>query len=444
MPSTRRVQWMAAISAGALTAAMAVPAGAEEATEGDVGVDPVAVETSGAAQRATVDDEIDLDFDSLKVLGVYPILDDGTIGADADPEHLEVFERFAEVIPADLRPEVTHFVAIDQEASDGVDGVMEHPVDEGGVPIEGQYYIALDTTGASEGATLDRTIVHEFGHLITQRPGQVIQPTAEEWEAGDSAACPIFADPECPTEDSYLADYYAAFAGEPDAKFDADVYATDYATTNPLEDVAEVFAEWVLNDAEPPVVNDAGEWREVELGSVLDMKLDFFERYPELVEARVRIRDGIKKATPNLDVGWPLAMIPRELALDCRTGTGASEVDAWKVAICPWNDGEAEATYVFFRTRSDLVDWWQNERADVPRKDDLLSRCKSGEPATGVWSYGDEPRAGRMVCDLVGTTGQAKLAWTHDDLLVGVRVVHEATNLKRLVNRWDDGDFDVS
>ena len=47
--------------------------------------------------------------------------------------------------------------AIDQEASDGIGGVMEQPADEDGIPIEGQYHIALDTTGAPEGATLDRT-----------------------------------------------------------------------------------------------------------------------------------------------------------------------------------------------------------------------------------------------------------------------------------------------
>ncbi len=444
MPSTRRVQWMAAISAGVLTAAMAAPAGAEEATDRDTGAQPVAATVSGAAPRATVEDEIDVDNDSLKVLGVYPILDDDTISADADPGHLAVFERFSEVIPADLRPEVTHFVAIDQERSDGTDGAMDLPADEDGMPIEGQYYIALDTTGSSDGATLERTMVHEFGHLVTLRPGQAVQPTAEEWEAGDVAACPILADAECPTEDSYLAAYYAAFPGRPDAEFDPDVYATEYAATHPLEDVAEVFAEWVLNDTEPPVVNDGAEWREVEPGSVLDIKLDFFERYPELVAARVAIRDGIKRATPNLDIGWPLASIPRELARDCSTGPAASEVEAWKVASCPWNDGEAQATYVFFRTESDLADWWQNERADVPRKDDLFRRCKSGEAATGVWNYEKEPRAGRMVCDLVGPTGQAKLAWTHDDLLVGVRVVSEAANLKRLVNRWGDGDFDVN
>ena len=49
-----------------------------------------------------------------------------------------------------------------------------------------------------------------------------------------------------------------------------------------------------------------------------------------------------------------------------------------------------------------------------------------------------------MVCDLVGSTGQAKLAWTHEALLDGVRVVHEAADLKRVVDRWDDGDLDVS
>lgn len=92
MPSTRRLKWIAAFAAGALAAGMVAPTSAAE---------------------ASVEDGIDLDDDSLKALGVYPILDDDMISSDADPEHVEVFERFSAMIPAELRPEVTHFVAID-------------------------------------------------------------------------------------------------------------------------------------------------------------------------------------------------------------------------------------------------------------------------------------------------------------------------------------------
>lgn len=242
--------------------------------------------------RATAPVSIDLGDDSMKVLGIYPISDDDTIsGAEEDEE--AVFERFAELIPAEHRPEVTTFVAISQEDSSGVDGAMQNPVDADGEPILDEYYIALDTTGSSTGAELDRTIIHEFAHLLTLREEQLTPLTAEERESDDPIECPVYPVPECPAEGSYLDDYFTTFEYADDAPYDPDVYPTEYAATIPTEDVAEVFAEWVISDDDARTVTDDGETRDVVPGSVLDQKFDFFENYPDLVEVRNDIRAGL-------------------------------------------------------------------------------------------------------------------------------------------------------
>ncbi|CAO1652794.1 hypothetical protein NYA9BBAC_02062 [Salinibacterium sp. NYA9b] len=49
----------------------------------------------------------------------------------------------------------------------------------------------------------------------------------------------------------------------------------------PRQEAAEVFAEWVLSDDLP-----AGD-------SIVEQKLRFFEDYPELVELRDTIREGL-------------------------------------------------------------------------------------------------------------------------------------------------------
>lgn len=249
-----------------------------------------AVEDAEPAPIAEVD--IDLGDDTLDVLATYTIGESDTISPDAPEEHIATFERFKTIIPAELRPEVTHFVAISQEGSDGTDGAMQNPHDADGRSIVTENYIALDTTGESE--ALDRTIVHEFAHLLTLREGQVTPLTEEELESGDDAECDIYATPACPADDSYLRDYFTEFPDfSEDAEFDPDVYPTEYAATIPTEDVAEMFAEWVISDGDPHSIDDEGDVREVNEGTELDMKYDFFDDYPELVEAREQIRTGL-------------------------------------------------------------------------------------------------------------------------------------------------------
>jgi len=234
--------------------------------------EPAAAPTTNTAPQEI---PINLGDDTIEVLGVFTISDGDTIDGADDDQQL-VFDRFAEVIPAEYRPEVTHFVSISQEDSDGTDGAMQHPVDENEDQIYDDYYIALDTTGSAAGATLDRTMVHEFAHLLTLRNGQITPLSPEAEQSDEPVECAVYATPECPTDDSYLSAYFSEFEYADDAEYDP-----------------EVFAEWVLNDGDVRTVTDEDVRRDVVAGSVLDEKFDFFESYPELVEVRDAIRAGL-------------------------------------------------------------------------------------------------------------------------------------------------------
>ncbi|WP_345802867.1 hypothetical protein AAIB33_07235 [Microbacterium sp. AZCO] len=233
---------------------------------------------SGASDTATSgNDDPELDDSTLVVLGKYDVDGNELVDANVPEDHAAVWDRFAELFPADSHPEITMFVAIDAEASGGVDGALER----NGIDPE-QRYIAIDATDYDEPDELDRTLIHEFTHLVTLRATQVTDAIADE-------DCPLYANRGCPLPGSYLEAWETEFwpdAAAPDfdesdesveERYDADEYVTEYAATNPDEDIAESFASWVVGDTEASV------------GTTVADKLAFFEDYPELVQLKTHI-----------------------------------------------------------------------------------------------------------------------------------------------------------
>lgn len=246
-----------------LSGCAAEPESAPAADSSETGGDPTGL-----------NDDPELDDDTLAVLGKYAVEGDELVD-EAPAEYAAVWARFAELIPSDLRPEVTMFVAIDAEASGGTDGAMQ----ENGLRPE-ERYIALDVTGSVEASALDRTMLHEYAHLLTLRDSE-LDPDEDSAES-----CEVYAQPTCPLDTSYFYAYLSEFwpdvhGSEFDSseeaiadRYTADLFVTDYAAKNPAEDIAEVFAEWMIATSEP-----SGD-------RIVDEKLRFFDDYPELVEYR--------------------------------------------------------------------------------------------------------------------------------------------------------------
>lgn len=147
---------------------------------------------------------------------------------------------------------------------------------------------------------LNHTIVHEFGHILTLNNSQMKDERDEKSKTYTT-------EEGTTTENSYLNKFYNKFwkniytewkaanengvaesneemSEDPAHKFyekHSDSFVTDYAATNPEEDIAESFTAFVLQDK--PKGN-----------SIKDKKVLFFYEFKEAIKLRDEIRQNIK------------------------------------------------------------------------------------------------------------------------------------------------------
>ena len=263
-----------------------------ESEEGFVATSPPRELTTGEVDDDTISivEEYRIDGDQLVANGDTPI-PAGTQKA---------WDRFAGLFPAAGRPEIVLFVGIDQDESNGTDGALQVSALD-----DDKRYLALDVSGAVEFKELTRTMIHEYSHLLQFRPSALTPGTEDEF-------CDVYDGGEaCPKPGSYLrlwseafypevtdGDDYPEEEADVEDRYSADEHVTDdYAATNPAEDMAETFAEWVLLNAPtgPKFVNDDPHYDAPVTGDrVVDEKLRFFDQFPELVALRTNIRDQLK------------------------------------------------------------------------------------------------------------------------------------------------------
>jgi hypothetical protein len=218
--------------------------------------------------------EDDDDFGSVEV---YTVLDDGSLDPGASGLAAEVWETFTRV----ASPETT--AALQYRVGDAPDSDTLAYVYQDDDP---QYWVLATNLATSDDPTqLIATLVHEYAHILTLGVDQ-LNP--------DAASCGTLQLDEGCADGSILAAFndrfWAGYGDEaPDpANTDSDLayefylaheddFVSDYAATNVVEDIAESFMTWVVED-------DASG------ASVVADKLAFFEQYPQLVAERDRIR----------------------------------------------------------------------------------------------------------------------------------------------------------
>lgn len=184
--------------------------------------------------------------------------------------------------------------------TDGMDNVMAHVVQENEDYSEWRLAIDLKDAIKPDGSFSDEitnTVIHEFAHVMTLHKGQlqganVVDKNAYSTMEGYLAT------------DSYLNKFYQKFwkyiakeheiaqeKAQSQEDFDEDpMYAfyekyeshfvSDYAATNPAEDIAETYRVFVIEDK--PTGN-----------SIRDKKILFMYEYPELVKIRRDIRSAL-------------------------------------------------------------------------------------------------------------------------------------------------------
>lgn len=220
--------------------------------------------------------EEDDDFGTVEV---YDVLDDGTLSPVAMGPAAEVWDMFLQVATVDFAAEVVlQYRVGDAPESDTLAYVYQDD--------DPDYWILAANLATADDYDLTvATLIHEYAHILTlstdefDPPGTC--PAAEEMAEG------------CPVPGSAIADFrdrfWAAYDDAPDVdNDDEDVawefyeaheedFVSDYAATNLVEDMAESFMTYVLEDS-------------AEGDSVVAQKLRFFDDYPELAAIRERIR----------------------------------------------------------------------------------------------------------------------------------------------------------
>lgn len=218
--------------------------------------------------------------------------------------HQQVWDYFSALIPADQRQEVAAYSIF----TDGEGGTLA-AVSQ----LESnanRWELQVDSADTDNYYDLTFTLVHEFGHLLTLGPDQVPpnltvfnNPNDDDIYFREISACPQYFPGEgCANPDSYINAFYDQFwmgiyeewntinlEEDEDAyaeKLDAfyvkyeDQFVTDYAVTNPEEDIAESWSFFVLG-AQP------------DSDTVAEQKVLFFYQYPELVALREQILSNL-------------------------------------------------------------------------------------------------------------------------------------------------------
>jgi hypothetical protein len=229
---------------------------------------------------------------SVRDESVYPVRGDQLVGA-VSPETAAMWGRFVELVPAESRATVAAFAVF---SSDEMDAYVSQLEDD-----TTGWRLALNEDLASRPYLLDRTLIHELGHLISFHPDQVPPVTSDKAWYQAAVSCDAYLVREgCSSEDSYLNRFVEEFweqellseweeiAGIADderrmaaiesfAAAHRDDFVSTYAATNPEEDLAESFATYVLADAES-------------LDGSIGERIRFFSAFPELVTLRDAIR----------------------------------------------------------------------------------------------------------------------------------------------------------
>ena len=143
------------------------------------------------------------------------------------------------------------------------------------------------------------TVIHEFAHIVFLNKSQV------DLNSTDNCANYSFTE-GCSNSDSFINAYYQRFWDdivddnptalsdeEPTEENEAQVlefydqysthFVSEYAATNPIEDVAEIFVHFVLGK-KPQLP-----------GTVVEQKIGFLHQFPELTQLRTAIRVKLRK-----------------------------------------------------------------------------------------------------------------------------------------------------
>ncbi len=220
--------------------------------------------------------------------------------------HLRIWNFYVAMIPAELRELVSEFIIFtDGPEGDAMAWVQPSPIDEG------YWQVGFDLLDSDYPPYLADTLVHETAHVLTLNESQL--PSDDDHFYFYDERKQEFVNCEqyvvagsCTLPDSYINLFYQRFwkdsyaewwkidkeareAGTSDEYFEvmerfydrhSDWFINSYAATDLEEDIAESFAFFALNS------KPTGD-------SIYEQKIAFFYEFPELVEYRQQMIEGL-------------------------------------------------------------------------------------------------------------------------------------------------------
>ena len=190
---------------------------------------------------------------------------------DDTATHQQIWEYFVTLIPANKRTGLEEFMIVTDGESNGLAAVAQTTYDPN------LWGLEVDISDSDDKLNLTYTLIHEYAHLLTLGPDQVTpsvaifnNPDDDDIYYNEASACPVYFPGEgCSQADSYINAFFNQFWADiheewqdinliedDDAYYDAlddfyykyeDRFVTDYAATNPEEDIAEAFTFFVLS-----------------------------------------------------------------------------------------------------------------------------------------------------------------------------------------------------
>lgn len=210
-------------------------------------------------------------------------------------KHTEIWNLVSKIIPKGYMTFFNEYLIITGEES-GVAGFVVQTREDLtkwkiGVAIDMAYQGGFNTDGE-----LSYTIIHEFGHTLTLNNVQV------DSKRNSDNCSNYFTGEGCAKEGSYINVLFQKFwkdihdqfldTGDDESKKQAfyekykDRFVTQYASTNPGEDIAEVFTHFVIKDK--PTGN-----------TIANQKVKILYEHPELIELRNHIRESLRIGTKS-------------------------------------------------------------------------------------------------------------------------------------------------
>ncbi len=204
-------------------------------------------------------------------------------------KHQAMWEHYIELIPSDARQQIVEF-----EVFHGENEILGYvaPVDDSDLS-RWRMGLAIDVVDRLNSVDLQTdfayTIIHEVGHVLTLDNTQIDSGT------GIGACGAFHIDEGCSTPGSYINEIYNIGWADIMPEFNQienedeiydfylkyqDRFVSEYAATNPAEDIAEVFTVFVTSNQKPRG------------NTIADQKVRAFYERPEMINLREEIRQS--------------------------------------------------------------------------------------------------------------------------------------------------------